>query len=144
MKLSQCGSASAVYLWAYFFSDKTFVYLTPMTTPVEVGLGAKEAVLAVAVYAYPEPELVWYQGDVPIDPEDRHFDMRYECPVCFRFRPLFVQWYPRYSNGLFQNQPRTIQTKLTKVFFLYNAKTMHNWKIAKFFEGINWTNTDWH
>ena len=58
-------------------SDKTFVYLTPMESPVEVTLGSKEAILSVAVYAYPEPELVWYRGDTPIDPQDRHYDVRY-------------------------------------------------------------------
>ena len=58
-------------------SDKTFVYLTPMESPVEVALGRKEAILSVAVYAYPEPELVWYRGGIPIDDEDRHYDMRY-------------------------------------------------------------------
>ena len=57
-------------------SDKTFVYLTPMESPVEVALGSKEAILSVAVYAYPEPELVWYKGDVPIDVDDRHYDVR--------------------------------------------------------------------
>ena len=48
-----------------------------MESPVEVALGSQEAILSVAVFAYPEPELVWYRGGIPIDPEDRHYDMRY-------------------------------------------------------------------
>ena len=60
----------------YVVLEKTFVYLTPMKSPVEVSLGSKEAILSVAVYAYPEPKLVWYRGTVPIDQKDRHYNMR--------------------------------------------------------------------
>ena len=47
-----------------------------MTSPMEVPLGVKEATLSVAVYAYPMPELTWYKNNLPIDAEDRHFDVR--------------------------------------------------------------------
>ncbi len=43
---------------------------------METALGSKEVVLAVAVFAYPDPELVWYKGDEPVDVEDRHYDVR--------------------------------------------------------------------
>ena len=63
-------------LHEFHILDKTFVYLTPMTSPMEVPLGVKEATLSVAVYAYPMPQLTWFKKNLPIDTEDRHYDVR--------------------------------------------------------------------
>ena len=43
---------------------------------VEVPKGTSFVFLTMFIYAYPEPTLVWYRGENPIDPEDRHYDVR--------------------------------------------------------------------
>lgn len=55
---------------------KTFAYLTPVAADVEVSLGEKQADLSVTINAYPYPNITWFKDDTPIDPNDRHFEMK--------------------------------------------------------------------